>query len=244
MSEDPPNWEYQTASDLSLGGLDRMRSESREMGLTGAAIHGIARLMTRALLRCFVRIHSEGLENIPKEMPFVLVANHSSHLDALLLADALPARYTGKFFSLAAADYFFDKPGKTLFATRWVNALPLRRGSASAKALKTLRQRLELGDCIYIVFPEGTRSRDGTPASFKPGVGMLVAELSVPVVPCYLDGCHRVWPPDRKLPRRGSVTIRIGEPETFESLSNEKSGWKEISNRLQSRVETLSHSTD
>ncbi len=237
--EDRSSWKYQRAGDLDLKGVDRLRSERREVGLIGAFCHGVARLMTRFFLFCFVRIRVEGLEKLPCDAPFVLVANHSSHLDALLISSILPARFTGKFFSLAAADYFFDTPSKTVFATRWVNALPLKRGRGGAKALGGLKERLAGGDCIFIVFPEGTRSRDGSMNPFKPGVGMLVAGTAVPVVPCFLEGAFTVWPADRKLPRPGSVKLSIGQPIEFSSVANNKAGWLEIRERLEGAVTDL-----
>ncbi|MDF1740458.1 MAG: lysophospholipid acyltransferase family protein [Verrucomicrobiales bacterium] len=240
---DTGSWKYQKARDLDLKGRDRMCSELREVGLIGASLHGIARLLTRFLLFCFVRIKSEGMENLPCEAPFVLVANHSSHLDALIISWILPARFTGKFFSLAAADYFFDTPSKTVFATRWVNALPLKRGRGGAKALGGLKERLTGGDCIFIVFPEGTRSRDGKMNPFKPGLGMLVAGTEVPVVPCYLKGAFKIWPADRKFPRPGSVKLSIGEPMIFASAENNKAGWLEIRAQLEAAVIDLGQQT-
>ncbi len=237
--EDTSSWEYQKARDLDLKGRDRMCSELREVGLIGASLHGMARLLTRFFLFCLIRIKTVGMDNLPRDAPFVLVANHSSHLDALIISWILPARFTGKFFSLAAADYFFDTPSKTVFATRWVNALPLKRGKGGAKALGALKDRLTGGDCIFIVFPEGTRSRDGNMNPFKPGLGMLVAGTDVPVVPCYLKGAFDIWPADRKLPRPGSVKLSIGEPIAFPSVENNKAGWLEIREQIETAVTDL-----
>lgn len=239
-SEENDDWTYQSARDLELNGNDRLCSELREVGLVGLAIHWIARLFSKAILRILLRIEVEGTEHIPRDAPFVVVANHSSHLDALVLEETLPARFLGRLFSIAAADYFFDKPGKTVFATRWVNALPVRRGPAAGKALGVLRDRLASGECIFIVFPEGTRSRDGRQNPFKPGIGMLVAATDVPVIPCHLDGAHEAWPPDRKFPRRGTVRVRYGKSLTFSQSRNGKEGWLEIAETLESEVTRLS----
>ena len=234
------DWTYRMASDLDLTGPARMRSERREVGLVGASIHGVARLLTKAFLRLFLRFEIEGFENLPDNAPFVIAANHGSHLDGLVLAETLPARFTGRIFSLAAADYFFEKPSRTVFATQWVNALPLRRGGSAGKALGALRERLLGGDCIFLVFPEGSRSRDGTRSPFKAGIGMLVAETEVPVVPCHLAGTFEAWPPHRRFPRPGRVRIRFGEPEAFSDRENSRSGWIDIARSLEERVERLS----
>ena len=238
-NEEDGSWNYRSATDLELSGSRRLRSELREVGLVGASLHGLARILTRIFLSCFVRLRAVGTENIPEDASFIIVANHSSHLDALLISSVLPARFTGKFFSLAAADYFFDTPSKTVFATRWVNALPLRRGTAAAKALGGLRERLVAGDCIFIVFPEGTRSRDGKMKPFKPGIGMLVAGTSVPILPCFLEGAHQLLPPDKKFPRPGEVTAYLGEPLKFEETENGKGGWQEIRTQIEEAVRKL-----
>lgn len=233
------SWEYPKASDLDLHGTNRLRSEKREVGLVGVTLHACARLCTKAFLRCLLRISVEGTDKLPHDLPFIIVSNHCSHLDALLISEVLPARFTGQFFSLAAEDYFFDTPSKSVFATRWVNALPMRRGKAAAKALGTLRERAVAGHCGFILFPEGTRSRNGDMAAFKPGIGMLVAGTEVPVVPCHIKGSHTVWPAENKLPRKGKVSIQFGEPLEFVNAKNEKCGWLEISRTLQESVTNL-----
>jgi long-chain acyl-CoA synthetase len=63
-----------------------------------------------------------------------------------------------------------------------------------------------------LVFPEGTRTMDGTMAPFKPGIGLLARELGLPVVPIYLDGLYRVLPKGQSAPRPGAVRVRVGEP--------------------------------
>lgn len=237
MKEDEdPKWSYRAASDVDLSGMPRLQSERRELGLIGATWHGITRLLTKCLLAALIRVKVEDRHHLPEDGPFVLVANHTSHLDALLLASLLPARFTGRVYSIAAADYFFDTPSKTIFSTRWVNALPLRRGGASAKALATLRERLTVGDEVFVVFPEGTRSRSGKLQDFRPGIGMLVAGTTVPVVPCHIEGAFDIWPADSRLPRPGTVTLRLGEPMHFGETEHARGGWKTIAERLRASV--------
>jgi hypothetical protein len=80
--------------------------------------------------------------------------------------------------------------------------------------------------CIYILFPEGARTRDGAMLPFKPGVGMKVAGTEVPVVPCYLSGTFEVFPANRVLPRLLPITLRIGTPLTFAEAPNSADGWR------------------
>jgi 1-acyl-sn-glycerol-3-phosphate acyltransferase len=92
---------------------------------------------------------------------------------------------------------------------------------------------------IYILFPEGTRSRDGRLGRFKPGLGMIVAGADIPVVPCYLDGAHAACPPERRMPLPYPLHLRIGRPLHFNEVPNERAGWQEIAGRLEIAVEAL-----
>ena len=233
------SWEYPSATDLELNGTKRLQSEKREVGLVGITLHACARITTKIFLRSLLRISVSGTHHFPRDLPFIIVSNHCSHLDALLISEILPARFTGQFFSLAAEDYFFDTPSKSIFATRWVNALPMRRGKAAAKALGSLRERAMNGYSGFIIFPEGTRSRNGNIATFKPGIGMLVAGTEIPVIPCHIEGSFEIWPSHRKLPRSGKVQITLDEPLSFPDHPNEKAGWLEISKTLEARVTHL-----
>ena len=117
-----------------------------------------------------------------------MVANHGSHLDALTLAAALPRRMAANAFALAAGDTFFTNAPVAAFAAYAVNALPVWRRRTTAADLDALRTRLVEDRAVLILFPEGTRTRDGTMGPFRSGVGALVAGTSVPVVPCCLAG--------------------------------------------------------
>lgn len=92
-----------------------------------------------------------------------------------------------------------------------------------------------------VLFPEGTRSRDGRMGAFKPGIGMLVAGQDVPVVPCHVRGTFEAWPAHRGLPSPspGHVQVRVGQAITFADIPNERPGWEEIARRLEAAVRDL-----
>ena len=92
---------------------------------------------------------------------------------------------------------------------------------------------------IYILFPEGTRTRDGKMGKFKPGLGRIVAASSVPVVPCYLDGAFRALPPSGRFPAPARLTLRVGEPLVFSGMPDDRRGWTEITGRLEAAVTEL-----
>jgi 1-acyl-sn-glycerol-3-phosphate acyltransferase len=117
-----------------------------------------------------------------------------------------------------------------------LNALPMWRKNCGPHALAELRQKLQKEKAIFIIFPEGGRSRDGSMMPFKHGLGMLVAETNVPVVPCGLIGTFEALPANRNLPRPVSIKLVIGEPMQFASIANDRSGWSQIAREVESRV--------
>src|SRR5262249_20097289 len=129
------------------------------------------------------------------------------------------------------------------FAAGMLNALPMWRKKCGPHALGQLRQRLLEEPCAYILFPEGTRSRDGQMSAFKPGLGMLVAETNVPVVPCYLDGCYQALTADQRWPRPRRIRLRIDEPLTFAAVANNREGWLHIAAATEERVNALASGT-
>jgi 1-acyl-sn-glycerol-3-phosphate acyltransferase len=169
----------------------------------------------------------------------VLVANHTSHLDALVLAAPLSWRLRDRVFPIAAGDVFFETPLAAAFAVGMLNALPMWRKKSGPRALEQLRRRLVEEPCGYILFPEGARSRDGAMLPFKPGLGMILAGTDVPVVPCHLDGCFQALPANRRLPSRRPIRVRIGAPLTFTGVSNNREGWVHITAALEERVKAL-----
>lgn len=242
MDPEPKDWQFKPARDLGLPLAARLRSTSREPSLAGMAVNRAWSGCVRGYLAAFHGFAVIGREHLPAEPPFVLVANHGGHLDALALAAAVPRRLSHRVHSLAAGEVFFRSLPIAAFASAAVNALPVWREHTSAEDLAFLRQRLVEDRLVFILFPEGTRSRDGVMARFRPGVGALVAGSDVPVVPCFLQGSHAAWPPGRHLPRPGRVGLRIGSPLTFEAVPNERAGWLDVAAASEAAVRRLAPS--
>lgn len=234
-----PDWTYSPARDHGLSEAARLKSTSREPGLISTTAHILACHALAAYLRAYHRLRVEGRQHVPAKPPFVVVANHASHLDALVLAAALPRRVRACTYPISAGDVFFESLATSALTSMFINALPLWRKKVTRHALEDLRARLIAGDSAYILFPEGARSRDGQPLPFKPGIGHLVAGTPVPVVPCHIEGAFRAFPPGSKLPRPRTLRVRIGEPIVFEATPNERSGWAGVAERLRGAVENL-----
>jgi 1-acyl-sn-glycerol-3-phosphate acyltransferase len=153
------------ARDHGLDATDRLRSLSRERGLGSVVLGSAWRALVRGYLAAFHRLEVTGRENLPAP-PFVLVANHASHLDALTLSAVLRGDTARRAHALAAGDTFFTSTLSSAFAAYAVNALPIWRKRTRASEIATLRERLVEDRLVYILFPEGTRCRDGAMAAF------------------------------------------------------------------------------
>lgn len=155
---------------------------------------------------------------------FVLVANHSSHLDAPLIVGALPRKLSRYLATGAAADYFFDVWWRRGLTSLFFNAFPIQRRDRKAKKKRLIRSRredpsvsaaslLQRGFPV-LVFPEGTRSKDGEMAKFKPGAARLAAACDVPIVPLALIGANIAHPRGSNWPRPGRLPVGVvfGQP--------------------------------
>ncbi len=232
-------WRLEPARDLGLPLGKRLRSLKRESGL----IDRTARLAWWSAVRVYFavahRLSVKGREHLPTKPPFVVVANHSSHLDAMVLAAAMPRRLWNCVFPSAAGDTFFETPVAAAVAAGLLNALPVWRRNGGSHAMRELRERLVAEPCGYILFPEGTRSRTGEMASFKPGLGMIVASTDVPVVPVYIRGAYEAAPPGRRLPRFHRIELHVGPALGFADHSNERPGWRDVARESEDAVRHL-----
>ena len=232
-------WQLEPAHDIGLTTIERMRSLKRESGLISTGLHLTCWTAIRAYLAFYHRLKVVGAENLPTAPPYILVANHTSHLDALVLAAPLPWRMRDRVFPIAAGDVFFETPMMSAFSAFFLNALPMWRKKCGPHALQELRERLVSEECVYVLFPEGARSRDGKMMQFKKGLGMLVAGSPAPVVPCCLSGCFEALPAERRWPRPRRICVTIGRPLDFASVPNERDGWEQLMRTVEDAVRAL-----
>jgi 1-acyl-sn-glycerol-3-phosphate acyltransferase len=102
------DWKLEPAHDLGLRGMARYRSTRREGGLIESTVRLAWWALLRGVFRTWNRLQVCGREHLPSRPPFILVANHASHLDALVLTAALPLRWRDQTFPMAASDVFFE----------------------------------------------------------------------------------------------------------------------------------------
>jgi 1-acyl-sn-glycerol-3-phosphate acyltransferase len=202
-----------------------------------------AAVAIRAWLRSYNRFDIIGREHLPRDRSFVLVANHTSHLDAVALLSALPVASLNRAYPIAARDYFCANKLRFALTAIIANVMLFDRDAKSADGLKLCRRMLEERGNVLVMFPEGTRSIGGRVGLFKRGIGRLVAGKPYPVVPCYLDGTHRAWPKGNLIPRPARVRLAIGEPRTYERVEHSDAGALHICADLRGAVLALASET-
>ena len=159
------------------------------------------------------RDHIESVDG-----PCLVIANHQSHMDTLVLFEAMPEAVKRRLFFGAAQDRWFVKGRRKLVLQPWYQSLvlgnfPIRRGGGSA-ALDHARWLLERGEKVCI-FPEGTRATSDALGEFRAGVALLALELGVPVVPVYLSGLRAMRPKGQLEVKPGPAGVEILAPVSF-----------------------------
>lgn len=174
-------------------------------------------LFLRTLLpRILRRIRIEGIEHLPKHGPFLLAANHVSYLEPVLLAALMTRKTNQRVYALTKQSVwkFFHAIG----LSEWFGMMPVFR-SHPERVVDIAKERLRRGFPV-LIFPEGTRSRDGELGKGKTGIARLALSTGAPVIPAAYTGrptrttieSLRVY-----FQPNEAITIRLGKPLTFSS---------------------------
>ncbi|MCP4707210.1 MAG: 1-acyl-sn-glycerol-3-phosphate acyltransferase [Planctomycetes bacterium] len=160
---------------------------------------------------CYFGLRIFQRENVPKEGPVLLVSNHQSFLDPVLCGIGLPRE-----LDYIARDSLFRN---RLFARyiRSLNAFPIQRGQADIAAIRTVVNRLQQGRAM-VLFPEGTRTRDGRISPLKSGFELISRRSGATTVPVVIDGAFETWPRTKKIFSMGQIKVIFGEPVTPEQI--------------------------
>ena len=198
--------------------------------------YGPLKRMGWVLSHLVARIRVEGRENVPREGPFILLANHQSILDPIFAQSQCPR----DLYTLTKSTQF----GVGLFG--WllprINGIPTRRFKVDPQVVRVILRHLSEGQGIGI-YPEGERSWDAEIQPFRRGTIRVVLKAGVPVIPCGVSGSYDVWPRWSKRVRRAPVTIRFGEAISFGAHDDRAAREKavpEATERIREALEALS----
>ncbi len=151
------------------------------------------------------RVRHTGKQNIPAEGGVLVVSNHQSHFDPPMIGIGCP-----RHMNFLARDTLFRfAPFRWLI--RSLDAIPIDREGLGLSGIKESLKRLKRGE-IVLIFPEGTRTRDGRIAPFRPGFTALAVRSGATILPVAIDGTFQAWPRWRIWPGLGRVRVDYGEP--------------------------------
>ena len=165
--------------------------------------------LIKLIWRIRSRIDIEGVENIPRQGAYLLCSNHQSFIDPAMLLAVLPLQIILQLFAVGTSEIFGS--GLMLRVARLMrvvvvdpdaNLIPAMRAGAFG-----LRNGLGL-----VLYPEGERSIDGAPKTFKKGAAILSIHLQVPIIPIAVDGIHDAWPRGKPFQKFAPIKIKIGAP--------------------------------
>ena len=198
-----------------MGLLRRFEFARRVPGRSAIAIvwFDLGRFLVASWLTILYRFRVLGRSRIPARGAVLIVCNHVSFLDPMVVGSGMKDR---QFSPVARESLFRFKPFCWLL--RSYGCIPIRREGGDAAAMRAALAELEAGRCV-VVFPEGTRSPDGSMQPFLRGVLLLLKLAKAAVLPMGVAGTSEIWPKGRSRPRMlGRIVLSVGEPIPSEEL--------------------------
>jgi 1-acyl-sn-glycerol-3-phosphate acyltransferase len=175
----------------------------------------------------------EGKENIPRQGPLIIASNHIALIDPPYIGSCVPRE-----IAFMAKKELFRHPALRAMIT-YHNAFPIRRGGWDSQAFRLLKEKLDQGLAV-LVFPEGTRSKTEDFLDPKPGIGLILKQYEVPVIPLYIAGTNRSL--KDLLLRRKPLVARFGSlipAEELDSYPADKQGYMALSRMLMDKIANL-----
>jgi len=171
--------------------------------------------------KLFYRLEMTGRDNIPPRGPVIVVANHSSYIDPIIvgLANRREIHYMAKaeLFAIPILGWLI----------RRLNAFPVRRETADRTAIRTALD-LVAGGQVVLLFPEGTRYRLDGLGPIQPGAGVIAEKAGCPIVPITLIGTDRILPEGTRQPRFPRISAIVGKPIVAQAAGRGPREAKEI----------------
>ena len=199
---------------------------------------GVVRKLVFTFVRLYFRPRVTGRDYLPATGAFILAANHASHVDTAVLFSVLPPHLQQRVVVAAARDYFFERGSFWQGAARMLfNAIPVDRDGIPGEdplrhAVRAVREGYGL-----LIYPEGTRSLDGTIGPFRRGIGRLVATFpGIPVIPAHLESAAQAMPKGALLPRPYTIHVRFGPPLYLQAQLDDRASWQVVADTVRAAV--------
>jgi len=182
-----------------------MTSKSAQRSFAKRVWYDSLRIICRLFFLAVYRIRCEGREHLPRDGGALVLSNHQSHFDPVLVGLGCDRRMN----YLARQTLFRFPPFRWLIYS--LDAIPIDREGLGLNGLKETLRRIKRGEMV-LMFPEGTRTPDGEVHPLKPGFSALARRLDVPLVPVAVEGAFDAWPRTSAFPRGGRIRVEYGEP--------------------------------
>lgn len=203
-------------------------------------------LIVKPFVRIVVGLNGYHLDRLPQQGPALVVANHNSHLDTLVLMSLFPLRHIRKVRPVAAADYFLRNRAVAWLSQKLIGIIPIfRKNEGTGDPLNGVYSALDRGETV-ILFPEGTRGDPETMGPFKMGISKVAEKNpSTPVVPIYLHGLGKSLPRGEALLVPFFCDVAVGEPLTWKCMDtpNRQEFLAKLENDVQALKSLMPHQT-
>ena len=192
-------------------------------------------IISRPLLRSLFKFQIFGVENVPSNSGAMLMINHASYLDPIFIGGAV----NRSIHYMARATLF--KQGVIDKCLRSLNAFPVHLGSTDRGAIRNALKILDDGN-LLLVFPEGTRSFDGTLGKAQDGIGFMAYRTKADVIPVYLGGTQKAWARGSKMIKTAKITVTFGKPldmSIYRSSEATRETYSKIGAEVMARIAEL-----
>jgi long-chain acyl-CoA synthetase len=205
----------------------------RPQRLSGTFWYMVSRLLQVISLDRF-NLHVSGIDKLPKSGPYIIAPNHQSYIDPLIIASILPPSTFDKVFAVGTSEIFGE--GFMLHLARTLRVVVVDPDANLIPAMRAGAFGLRQGRPL-ILFPEGERSIDGTPKTFKKGAAILSIHMQVPIVPVAIEGFYETWPRSKPFQGFKRLKIAFGHPIIPPSESEaSEAAYEKLTAQLKERV--------
>ena len=195
-------------------------------------VYFIGKWLLFLLFKICFRLRVVGAENCPRRGALIVALNHASFFDPIIAGIAV-----SRELNFMARDSLFKNRIFGIVLSL-VNAFPLKREGADLGAMKLAIDKLSQGKAV-LIFPEGTRSKDGKLGATKPGIGLLAASSGASILPCYIKGSMDALPRGAVFPRFRRISVYIGRPLQFDINVSGRDSYMRIAAEVMKAISEL-----